>query len=144
MNVLTQITAARGTKITADTHIAQIANEEFDLIVCPGGMPGAKHLQESNELKQLLVRQHDAGKLVTYRASPYQNQLLIILLSPIYNLGSCVDNNFCFFFVCLLRNFKGCTARFARLLLLCCTRMDSQMANRSHVIHPLWTNYPPK
>ena len=31
---------SRGIKIMADMTIEEAAKEEFDLIVCPGGMPG--------------------------------------------------------------------------------------------------------
>lgn len=57
-----QITAARGTRIVADTHIEQVAQLEFDLIALPGGMPGATHLRDCATLIGLLKQQRQAGK----------------------------------------------------------------------------------
>lgn len=53
----TTVTAARGTTIVADTTIAHAANSRFDLIVLPGGMPGAANLGNSEELIEMLRRQ---------------------------------------------------------------------------------------
>jgi 4-methyl-5(b-hydroxyethyl)-thiazole monophosphate biosynthesis len=52
-----QITASRGVKIVADLLLDQCCNETFDLIVLPGGMPGAEHLRDSQMLKELLQKQ---------------------------------------------------------------------------------------
>ncbi len=38
-----QVTASRGVKIAADALIADCANETYDCIALPGGMPGAEH-----------------------------------------------------------------------------------------------------
>ena len=56
------ITASHKTKITADKLISDCMEEEYDLIVCPGGLPGAEHLRDSKELIELLTRQAKAGK----------------------------------------------------------------------------------
>jgi 4-methyl-5(b-hydroxyethyl)-thiazole monophosphate biosynthesis len=58
-----QITASRGIKIIADRLISDCVNESFDLIVLPGGMPGAERLRDSKELTDLLTRQKQEGKL---------------------------------------------------------------------------------
>ena len=57
-----QITAARGTRIVADTHIDQCAQLPFDLIALPGGMPGATHLRDCATLIAKLKQQKQAGK----------------------------------------------------------------------------------
>ena len=57
-----QITAARGTRIVSDTHIDQVAQQDFDLIALPGGMPGATHLRDCAALIAQLKRQRQAGK----------------------------------------------------------------------------------
>ncbi len=54
-----QITASRGVKIVADRSIAECKGEDFDLIVLPGGIPGAEHLRDSPELTALLLRQKE-------------------------------------------------------------------------------------
>lgn len=58
-----QVTASRGVKLVADRLIAECVGETYDLIVLPGGMPGAEHLRESKELEMLLRRQHEQGRL---------------------------------------------------------------------------------
>jgi len=59
----TQITAARGTKITADCTIQDAAGQDWDCIALPGGMPGAERLRDSEPLLKLLQKQRDAKKL---------------------------------------------------------------------------------
>ena len=54
-----QITASRGVKLVADCQIEDCRDDSFDLIVLPGGIPGAEHLRDSHPLVQLL-RRHQA------------------------------------------------------------------------------------
>ncbi len=58
-----QVTAAHGLKLVADQVISECVNISYDLIALPGGMPGAEHLRDSNELKEMLKRQQQDGKL---------------------------------------------------------------------------------
>lgn len=58
-----QVTASRGVKIVADCLIDDCINQMFDLVVLPGGIPGAEHLRDSATLKEILVRQQAAGGL---------------------------------------------------------------------------------
>jgi 4-methyl-5(b-hydroxyethyl)-thiazole monophosphate biosynthesis len=58
-----QITASRGTNIVADALIDACADGTYDLIVLPGGMPGAAHLGESETLVRMLKEQRQAGRL---------------------------------------------------------------------------------
>lgn len=53
-----QVTASRGVKLVADCLIEQCADRMFDLVVLPGGMPGAENLRDSAVLKTILERQH--------------------------------------------------------------------------------------
>ena len=39
-------TCARGTRVTADTMLVDVLAQDFDLIVLPGGMPGAQALAD--------------------------------------------------------------------------------------------------
>jgi 4-methyl-5(b-hydroxyethyl)-thiazole monophosphate biosynthesis len=57
------IIASRGVKLTADKLIEDCVKESYDLIVLPGGMPGAEHLRDSSQLTEMLVKQKAAGKL---------------------------------------------------------------------------------
>ncbi len=58
-----QILASRGVKIVADKLIDDCADEIYDLIVLPGGMPGAKNLRDSQTLKKMLIKQKQEGRL---------------------------------------------------------------------------------
>ena len=57
-----QITGCCETKIIADKLITDCINEEYDMIVLPGGLSGAEHLRDSEELTQLLKKQEESGK----------------------------------------------------------------------------------
>lgn len=48
---------SRGMKVEADASIEDVAKQEFDMIVCPGGMPGAAHLRDSKTLISMLEKQ---------------------------------------------------------------------------------------
>ncbi|CAM5262737.1 hypothetical protein SSTU70S_02692 [Stutzerimonas stutzeri] len=54
------LTCARGTRITADAMPLDVLAQDFDLIVLPGGMPGAQTLGELEPLAER-VRQQAAG-----------------------------------------------------------------------------------
>ncbi|OPY82030.1 MAG: Chaperone protein YajL [Syntrophorhabdus sp. PtaU1.Bin153] len=53
-----QITGSKGIAIGADRLIGECLNETFDLIVLPGGMPGAGHLRDCEPLIDY-IRRHD-------------------------------------------------------------------------------------
>ncbi len=57
------ITCARGTRLTADTMLVDVLAQDFDLIVLPGGMPGAQRLAEHEPLAEKVREQAKAGKL---------------------------------------------------------------------------------
>ncbi len=58
-----QITASRGMKITADMMLDDCANNHYDLIAVPGGLPGSEHLAEHPILDLMLRDQAAQGKL---------------------------------------------------------------------------------
>jgi protein deglycase len=58
-----QITASRGVKIVADKLISQCVDLDWDLIVLPGGMPGAENLRDSDAVRTLLEKQHKDDRL---------------------------------------------------------------------------------
>ena len=58
-----QITASRGVKLVADKLMSECVDETYDLVVLPGGMPGAEHLRNSKELESILTSQKDQGRL---------------------------------------------------------------------------------
>ena len=58
-----QVTASRGVKLVADKLIAECVDETYDLVVLPGGMPGAEKLRNSKELETILLRQRQEERL---------------------------------------------------------------------------------
>ena len=57
------VTLALGTRLTTDAMLVDVLAQDFDLIVLPGGMPGAQRLGEHGPLSDMVVRQARAGKL---------------------------------------------------------------------------------
>ncbi|RYG63899.1 DJ-1 family protein [archaeon] len=65
------VTCSRGVKIVADCLISDCANKSWDMIVCPGGMPGAQHLSESHTLIEILQKHaHDNKFIAAICAAP--------------------------------------------------------------------------
>ena len=59
------IVASRGVKLAGDCHISTVPEgETFDLIAVPGGMPGATHLRDSEQLIQILKSQNEQKRLI--------------------------------------------------------------------------------
>ena len=58
------VTASRGTTIIPDTSIDTVLDQTFDLIVLPGGLPGADHLRDSENILTLLKNHADKGKFI--------------------------------------------------------------------------------
>lgn len=52
----TPVTASRGTRIIPDTNIDQVMQQSFDMIVLPGGLPGANHLRDDPRVQSILKR----------------------------------------------------------------------------------------
>ncbi len=55
------IIASRRTVLVPDVLLVDMADQLFDLIALPGGLPGAAHLAESKVLGRMLVEQHERG-----------------------------------------------------------------------------------
>lgn len=53
------VTGSHGIRIAADTPLAALAEQDFDMIALPGGMPGAEHLKGDPRIAQL-IRTHRA------------------------------------------------------------------------------------
>lgn len=58
------VCGAHGVTVVADANISDVDVSDADLLVLPGGMPGAKNLLECSAVCKALVRQHSEGKLV--------------------------------------------------------------------------------
>lgn len=56
------ITASRGVKLVADQSLDEVIEQDFDMIVLPGGVSGANHLDDDERIHALLKKMHKAGK----------------------------------------------------------------------------------
>lgn len=50
------VTASRGTKLVPDTNLDTALKDEYDMVVLPGGLPGADHLDNDPRIKNLLKK----------------------------------------------------------------------------------------
>jgi 4-methyl-5(b-hydroxyethyl)-thiazole monophosphate biosynthesis len=52
-----QVTASRGVMLVAEKLVSECVDQTYDLVVLPGGIPGAEHLRDSEDLGKILERQ---------------------------------------------------------------------------------------
>ena len=58
------IVASRGTQLVADTSLDQVVHQDFDMVVLPGGLPGADYLNEDPRIHAVLKRTAGNDKYV--------------------------------------------------------------------------------
>jgi len=58
------VIASRGAVITPNTRIDNIQDELYDMIVLPGGLPGADHLRDDERVQALIKKHADNNKYV--------------------------------------------------------------------------------
>jgi len=58
-----QVSSSHGVRVTADRNLVDCVGETYDLIVLPGGIPGAENLQKSEILAELLKKQDSEKRL---------------------------------------------------------------------------------
>ncbi len=56
------IVASRGVTLVADTSLGEVMDQAFDMIVLPGGLPGADHLDQDPRIRSLLIKMANANK----------------------------------------------------------------------------------
>ena len=56
------VTASRGVRLIPDALLADVMEEDFDMIVLPGGLPGADHLDEDDRIRALLTSMSQSGR----------------------------------------------------------------------------------
>ncbi len=56
------VRGSRGTVIVPDASLDQVLDRPFDMVVLPGGLPGADHLDEDPRIRQLLQRMAQEGR----------------------------------------------------------------------------------
>lgn len=59
-----EVTCSRGVKLVANRFIKDCLQQNWDMIVLPGGMPGAVHLSECEDLTRLLHAQLESNRFV--------------------------------------------------------------------------------
>ncbi len=58
------IKGSHGVTVRADKTVQAGSTESWDMVVLPGGMPGATHLRDSPQVQALLKKQHAGGKKI--------------------------------------------------------------------------------
>ena len=58
------VTMSRKTKIVPDKSLDEALTQEFDLVVLPGGLPGADNLNNDSRIHVLLKKMANSGKFV--------------------------------------------------------------------------------
>lgn len=58
------VTGAHNIPVRADKTFTDTDFVNFDMLILPGGMPGAKHLNEHDDLKNLISDFYSKGKLI--------------------------------------------------------------------------------
>jgi 4-methyl-5(b-hydroxyethyl)-thiazole monophosphate biosynthesis len=56
------VRASRGTRVLPDTTLDVVADRDWDMVVLPGGLPGADHLAADARLRDLLQRHASADR----------------------------------------------------------------------------------
>ncbi len=65
------VIASRGVRLLPDTTLEELKEGRFDLIVLPGGLPGADHLANDSRILSLLQQQSQAdGRIAAICAAP--------------------------------------------------------------------------
>ena len=64
LNDTLTVTGAHGIKVQADVMLSDGNLPEAEMLVCPGGMPGASNLAANPVLTRMLREQHAAGRYI--------------------------------------------------------------------------------
>jgi 4-methyl-5(b-hydroxyethyl)-thiazole monophosphate biosynthesis len=56
------VTASRGVRLLPDVQLDEVMEQEFDMLVLPGGLPGADHLDADRRIHALLKRMSEGGR----------------------------------------------------------------------------------
>ncbi|HIE54140.1 MAG TPA: DJ-1/PfpI family protein [Chromatiaceae bacterium] len=56
------VTCSRGVVLLPDTILDEVLEDEFDMVVLPGGLPGADHLQSNPRIIRMLKRMSEEGR----------------------------------------------------------------------------------
>lgn len=56
------VTASRGVHLKPDTDLDSALKDEYDMVVLPGGLPGADHLDSDERIRELLIKMANSEK----------------------------------------------------------------------------------
>ncbi len=56
------VKCSRGVVLLPDTTLDEVVSENFDMVVLPGGLPGADHLENDSRIRELLQRMAREGR----------------------------------------------------------------------------------
>lgn len=59
------VTASRGVVLVPQMTLDEALEREYDMVVLPGGMPGAQHLDDDSRIHELLRKMADSGRFIT-------------------------------------------------------------------------------
>ena len=57
-------TGSHNLMISTDKELLEVMNELYDIVILPGGMPGAKLLKNHQEVQEFVKLHYDAGKII--------------------------------------------------------------------------------
>ena len=57
-------TGSHNLTISTDKELVEVMNELYDIVILPGGMPGAKLLKNHQEVQEFVKLHYDAGKII--------------------------------------------------------------------------------
>lgn len=58
------VTSSHNLKVVTDKKIDEIKAEDFDAVICPGGMPGASNLRDNQQVLEIVQKAYNSGKVV--------------------------------------------------------------------------------
>lgn len=58
------VTGAHGIKVSADVTIDEASRDDIEMVVLPGGLPGADNLQNSPEVREYIALANDTGAYI--------------------------------------------------------------------------------
>jgi protein deglycase len=58
------VSASRGTVLIPDTNLDTALKDDYDMVVLPGGLPGADHLENDERIKNILIKMANSEKFI--------------------------------------------------------------------------------
>lgn len=58
------VIAARGMQLVPSVQLSEVIGKDFDIIILPGGLPGANHLRDDANVQRILKKHADENKYI--------------------------------------------------------------------------------